>query len=55
MKSAQKSGNTAAVSESRQKMQMIQERHGVNPMASLVALVQMPFLITWFLSVSFLV
>ena len=55
MQSAQKVGNTTAVKEARAKLSSLQEKHGISTAASLVALVQMPFLITWFLSVSFFV
>jgi hypothetical protein len=54
MATAQKAGNYKEMNESRDKLSRVQERYGVSSATSAVAILQMPFLITWFLSVRYM-
>lgn len=54
MSTAQKAGNYKEMNESRDKLSRLQERYGVSSATSAVAILQMPFLITWFLSVRYM-
>jgi membrane protein insertase Oxa1/YidC/SpoIIIJ len=48
MSAAQKVGNYKEMNESRAKLSRLQEKHGINQIVSLLGLIQIPFLITWF-------
>lgn len=52
-KAAQK-GDYATVSEEREKFAELRKKHGINPFLPLLGLSQIPFLITWFLSLRYM-
>lgn len=54
MKKYAQKGDQAALSEEREKFAEFRKKHGINPLVSLLGLTQIPFLITWFLSVRYM-
>ena len=50
MKKASQKGDYATVNEERDKFAEFRKQHGINPLISILGMVQIPFLITWFLS-----
>jgi YidC/Oxa1 family membrane protein insertase len=54
IKKLSQKGDNAALTEEREKFADFRKKHGINPMMSLLSLGQIPFLITWFLSVRYM-
>lgn len=54
MKKAAQKGDYDTVKEEREKFAELRKLHGINPMISILSLTQIPFLITWFLSLRYM-
>lgn len=54
MRKASQSGDYATVNEEREKNANLRRHHGIKTWINLMGLAQIPFLITWFLSVRYM-